>query len=106
MAQIVHGQQRDRFACERRRQVPAHAIGVLRIGSPAFEIALVAVERFADRKRAVRVIGAGLTACQRPGHVDCLPVGQDVLAVRGFKIVGQPDALDPVHTLAGATCGP
>src|SRR5262249_30998885 len=66
------------------------------------EIALVAVECFADRKRAVRVIGAGLTACQRPRHVDCLPVGQDVLAVRGFKIVGQPDALDPVRTLAGA----
>jgi transposase len=35
----------------------AISIGVLRIGSPAFEIALVAVERFADRKRAVLPVG-------------------------------------------------
>jgi hypothetical protein len=75
MAQIVHGQQRDRFACERRWQVPAHAIGVLRIGTAAVEIALIAVKRLADRNRAARVIGAGLAACQRPRHVDCLPVG-------------------------------
>ena len=101
MAQIVHGQQRDRLGCERRGQMPAHAIGVLRIGTTAFEIALVAVERFADRDRAVRVIGAGLTARQRPRHVDCLPVGQNVLAVGGFKIVGQPDSLDPVGTVRG-----
>ena len=77
--------------------MPAHAIGVLRIGTPAVEIALVAVKRFADRDRAVRIIGAGLTARQRPRHIDRLPVGQDMLAVGRFKIVGQPDALDPVR---------
>ncbi len=64
----------------------AHAIGVLRIGTPAFEIALVAVKRFADRDRTVRIISAGLTACQRPRHVDCLPVGENMLAVGGFKM--------------------
>ena len=107
MAQIVHGQQRDRLGCERRGQMPAHAIRVLRIGTAAFEIALVAVERFADRDRAVRIIGAGLTACQRPRYIDGLPISQNVLAVRGFKIVGQSDALDPVGAVAvGATYGP
>ena len=70
MAQIVHGQQRDRLGCERRGQMPAHAIGVLRIGTAAVEIALITVKRLADRNRAVRVIGAGLTACQRPRYVD------------------------------------
>ena len=103
MAQIVHGQQRDRLGCERRGQMPAHAIGVLRIGTAAFEIALIAVKRFADRDRAVRVIGTGLTARQRPRHIDRLPVGQDVPAVGGFKIVGQPDALDPIGAVAVGT---
>ena len=106
MAQIVHGQQRDRLGCERRGQMPAHPICVLRIGTAAFEIALVAVKRFADRNRAVRVIGAGLTARQRPRYIDGLPVGQNVLAVGGFKIVGQPDSLDPVCTVTDATYGP
>ena len=83
--------------------MPAHAIGVLRIGTAAVEIALIAVKRLADRNRAVRVIGAGLTACQRPRHVDCLPVGQDVLAIGGFKIVGQSNAFDPIGAVAVGT---
>ena len=86
--------------------MPAHAVRVLRIGTTTFEIALVAVERFADCDRAVRIIGAGLTARQRPRHVDRLPVGQNVFAVCGFKIVGQRDFLDPVCTLSDATYGP
>ena len=78
----------------------------MRIGTPAFEIVLVAIERFADRDRAIRIISAGLTARKRPRRVDCLPVGQNMLAVGGFKIVGQSDALNPVGTLAGAPYGP
>jgi hypothetical protein len=69
--------------------MPPHAIGVLCVGTPAFEIALVAVERLANRHRSVRrIISAGLTACHRPRRVDCLPVGQNVLTVGRFKIVG------------------
>src|SRR5262245_29338372 len=86
--------------------MPSHAARVLCIGTAAAEIALIAVKRLADRNRAARVVGAGLTTCQRPSHVDCLPVGQNVFAVCGFKIVGQRDFLDPVCTLSDATYGP
>ena len=103
MAQVIHGQQRDRLGCERLGQMSAHAIGVLRIGTAAVEITLVAVERFADRDRAVRVIGAGLTARQPSRNVDGLPIGQNMLAVGGFKIVDQPDALDPIGAVAVGT---
>ena len=106
MAQIVHGQQRDRLGCERGSQMSAHAIRVLCIGAAAFEIALIAVKRFADRDRAVRIIGAGLTARQRPRHIDGLPVAQNVLTVRWFQIVGQSDLLDPVCTSSDAAYGP
>ena len=83
--------------------MPANAIRVLRIGTAAVEIALIAVKRFADRDRAVRVISTGLTARQSPRHIDRLPVGQNMLAVGGFKIVGQPDALDPISSVAVGT---
>src|SRR6476619_8026959 len=86
--------------------MPSHAARVLCIGTAAVEIALIAVKRLADRNRAARVIGAGLTACQRPRHVDGLPVAQNVLTVRWLQIVCQPDSLDPVCTFSDATYGP
>ena len=90
MTQIAHAQQRDRLGCERRGQMPANAVCILHIGAAAFEIALVAVKRFADRDWAAHIIGAGLTARQRPRYIDGLPISENVLAVGGFKIVGQP----------------
>src|SRR6476660_2686927 len=83
--------------------MPSHAARVLCIGTAAFQIALIAVKRLADRNRAVRVIGAGLTARHCPRHIDRLPVGKDMPAVGGFKIVGQPDALDPIGSVAVGT---
>ena len=83
--------------------MPSHAARVLCIGTAAFQIALIAVKRLADRNRAVRVIGAGLTARHCPRHIDRLPVGKDMPAVGGFKIVGQPDALDPIGAVAVGT---
>src|SRR6185436_14913660 len=86
--------------------MPSHAARVLCIGTAAVEIALIAVKCLADRNRAARVVGAGLAACQRPRHVDSLPVAQNVLTIRWLQIVGQRDFLDPVCTSSDATYGP
>src|SRR5262249_45720906 len=42
-----------------------------------------------------------LAAGERTGRIDRLPIGEDALSVSGLKIVGEPDALEPVDTGAG-----
>src|SRR5215471_15743246 len=82
----------------------ARPLGVVDIARLGREIGLIAVEGFGNRDRtAVVEIIAGLAPSELAGGVDGLPIGEHRAAVARFKVVGQPDALDPINAGAGDT---
>src|SRR5262249_26565516 len=103
---LVHldrAQERDRLAEHRGRHVQAGALGVVGVAAARDQVALVAVDRFAERDRAAVITGivAGLAAGELARRLLRLPGGEHGAAVGGLEIVAQPDFFDPVDAGAG-----
>src|SRR5262245_22324194 len=81
----------------------ARALSVVGVHVARDQIALVGVDRFADRDRAAVVGGliAGLAAGELARRVNRLPIGQHFTAVARLRIVGESDALDPIDAGTG-----
>ena len=80
----------------------ARMLGVVGTAAARFEIGFVAVERFADCERAAFVDGlAGLPPGKRARRVDRLPVVQDGGRARGFEIISDRDAFNPLSAAVG-----